>query len=58
MGYPDSTGKKPDNTLRFCGDYKISVNKESKLDNYPVPTVDDVSAQMSGCVKFSKLDLT
>ena len=44
--------------MRLCGDYKITVNKESKLDNYPVPTVDDVSAQMSWCVKFSKLDLT
>ena len=39
--------KKPDNALRMCWDYKLGINKESKLDNHPVPRI-DVSAGMSG----------
>ena len=47
--------RKPDNTIRLCGDYKITVNKE--LDNYPIPNIADGATTMAGCEKFSKLDL-
>ena len=40
--------KKPDNTVRLCGDYKITVNRQSKLDNYPIPKVDYVFAEIGG----------
>ena len=49
--------RKPDNSVRLCGDYKITVNQASKLDNYPIPKIDDLFSEMSGCVVFSKLDL-
>ena len=27
----------PDNTIRVCGDYKVTANKVIKLDTYPIP---------------------
>jgi len=49
--------KKPDGTVRVCGDYKITVNKISMLDNFPIPTIEDVCVEMAGCSIFAKLDL-
>lgn len=49
---------KPDKTVRICGDYKITVNQVSKLDNYPIPKTDDLYATLSGGESFSKLDLS
>ena len=33
---------KEDKTIRICGDYKVTVNKVSKLDNYPIPKLGSV----------------
>ena len=49
---------KTDGNIRICGDYSVTVNTVSKLDNYPLPRVDDLFTAMSGGVLFSKLDLT
>ena len=49
---------KVDGSIHICGDYKVTVNAESKLDNYPLPRVDDLFTAMSGGKVFSKLDLT
>ena len=49
--------RKPDNSIRLCGDYKTTVNQASKLDNYPIPKIDELCAEMAGCNMFSKLDL-
>ena len=48
---------KSDGNIRICGDYSVTVNAVSKLDNYPLPRVDDLFTAMSGGVIFSKLDL-
>ena len=48
---------KSDGNIRICGDYSVTVNAVSKLDNYPLPRVDDLFTAMSGGVVFSKLDL-
>eukprot|EP00066_Takifugu_rubripes_P012215 XP_011601481.1 PREDICTED: uncharacterized protein K02A2.6-like [Takifugu rubripes] len=49
---------KPDDTVRLCGDYKLTVNQISKLEQYPIPKIEDLFATLSGGQKFSKLDLS
>ncbi|CAC5405706.1 unnamed protein product [Mytilus coruscus] len=39
---------KPDKSVRICGDYKVTINQVSKLDNYPIPKTDDLYATLSG----------
>ena len=45
-------------SVRICGDYKMSVNPVSKLDRYPIPRVEDLFATLSGGESFSKIDLS
>ena len=44
--------------IRICGDYRVTINGVSKLDNYPFPRVEDLFTAMSGGTLFTKLDLT
>ena len=55
---PIVTVVKPDKSVRICGDYKVTVNAASKLDNYPIPKTDDLLAEIGGGKWFTKLDLT
>eukprot|EP00118_Oscarella_pearsei_P019665 m.210272 g.210272 ORF g.210272 m.210272 type:complete len:329 (+) comp39743_c0_seq9:1996-2982(+) len=48
---------KADGSLRICGDYKITVNRELEVDQYPLPKPDDLFATLAGGTVFSKLDL-
>ena len=48
---------KRDSSVRLYGDYKITVNKTAKFDNYPLPRIDDLFASLSGGSAFTKLDL-
>ena len=48
---------KHNNSIRICGDYKTTVNQVSKLDNYPIPKVEDLLATLGGGEKFTKLDV-
>lgn len=49
---------KPDGSVRICGDYKVTVNQVSKLDNYPIPKTEDLLATLGGSQKFTKLDMS
>ena len=49
---------KTDGTARVCGDYKLTVNKVSKLDAYPIPKLDDLYTKLAGGQTFTELDLT
>ena len=49
---------KPDGTLRICGDYKVTVNKVSTLDKYPIPKIDDLFATLAEGKSFTKLDMS
>ncbi|XP_056098696.1 uncharacterized protein K02A2.6-like [Rhinichthys klamathensis goyatoka] len=49
---------KADNSVRICGDYKLTVNQVSKLEQYPIPKLEDLFEKLSGGKRFSKLDLS
>ena len=49
---------KSDGTVRVCGDYKLTVNKVSKLDGYPIPKLDDLYTKLVGCQTFTELHLS
>ena len=49
---------KTDGTVRVCGDYKLTVNKVSKLDAYPIPKLDDLYIKLAGGQTFTELDLS
>uniref|UniRef100_A0A1X7SVD4 CCHC-type domain-containing protein n=1 Tax=Amphimedon queenslandica TaxID=400682 RepID=A0A1X7SVD4_AMPQE len=49
---------KPDGSVRICGDYKVTVNRVSKLDAYPLPRVEDLFTALSGGELYMKLDLS
>ena len=49
---------KADKSIRICGDFKLTVNRVSKLDRYPIPKIEDLFTKLTGGVVFSKLDLS
>ena len=49
---------KSDDSIHICGDYNVTANAVSKLDNYPLPRVEDLYTAMSGGKLFTKLNLS
>ncbi|CAA9997997.1 unnamed protein product [Nesidiocoris tenuis] len=49
---PKANGK-----IRLCADFKVSINKYIMEDRHPMPTLDEVRAQISGGEQFSVVDL-
>ena len=45
-------------SLRICGDFKVTVNKASKLDRYLIPKIEDLFATLSHGTSFTKLDMS
>ena len=50
--------EKADRTLWICGDYKVTVNPVLLVDQYPMPTPEDLFATLAGGKHFTKLDLS
>ena len=48
---------KKDETIRRCGDYKVTVNKVASVDTYPIPRIDDLYAKLSNWKLFTRLDM-
>ena len=48
---------KQDGSVRICGDSRLTVNRVSKLDSYPLPRVENLFAAMAGGKQYAKLDL-
>lgn len=55
---PIVTVPKKDGKYRICGDYKVTVNPALCVDQYPLPTPEDLFATLAGGKKFTKIDLT
>ena len=49
---------KSDGSLRICGDYKLTINKASHLDSYPIPRIQDLFSNLSKGSIYSKLDMS
>ena len=49
---------KTDGNIRICGDYKVTLNQNVKVDTYPLPQIEDLLAQLAGGKTFSKLDMS
>ena len=45
-------------SVRVCGDFKQTINPVSRLDQYPIPKVEDLFTSLSGAKVFSKIDLS
>lgn len=50
--------KKQDGSTRICADYSRGLNDALEPNKHPLPTPDDIFAQLSGKRIFSKIDLS
>uniref|UniRef100_H3A1R8 Uncharacterized protein n=1 Tax=Latimeria chalumnae TaxID=7897 RepID=H3A1R8_LATCH len=48
---------KPANSIRICGDYKLTMNKATNLDTYLVLKVDDLYAKLALAKSYTKQDM-
>ncbi|XP_028403427.1 uncharacterized protein K02A2.6-like [Dendronephthya gigantea] len=49
---------KPDGSVRICGDYKVTINPCLDVQEYPMPTAEELFTKLNGGEKFSKIDLS
>jgi len=48
--------KSDKSSVRICGDFKVAVNRVSKLDHYPIPKTEDLFAKLqegNSCLRVS-----
>ncbi|XP_056022197.1 uncharacterized protein K02A2.6-like [Ostrea edulis] len=48
---------KKNGSVRICGDFRVTLNPILIVDQYPLPKIDDIFANMNGGSHFSKIDL-
>ncbi|KAF0712303.1 Uncharacterized protein FWK35_00035850, partial [Aphis craccivora] len=48
---------KPDNTVRLCGDFSVTLNPVLQGTQYPLPKIDYLFAKHTNGIYFSKIDL-
>ena len=49
---------KPNGKIRICGDYKVALNSNLVVDQYPLPRPEDMFATLEGGVLYTKMDLS
>ncbi|KII65712.1 Transposon Tf2-6 polyprotein [Thelohanellus kitauei] len=48
---------KKDGSIRICADFSVSVNKNIRIDQYPIPHIDELISKVAGGESFTKIDL-
>ena len=54
---PIVTVPKASGEIRICGDYRLTVNKVTPLEQYPLPKAEELFTKFQGSTIFSQLDL-
>ena len=54
---PIVTPVKKDGSVRVCGDFKVTINPQLKVEEYPLPRIEDIYASLGGGTLFSVIDL-
>ncbi|XP_052791854.1 uncharacterized protein K02A2.6-like [Mya arenaria] len=49
--------KPKDDSIRICGDFKVTVNPVLDIDHYPLPRIEEIFASLGKGKKFTKIDL-
>ena len=50
--------KKPNGSLRVCGDFSTGLNNALEVHQYPLPVPDDLFSKLNGGQIFSKIDFS
>ena len=43
--------------VRICGDFKVTLNSQPKVEQYLLPKIEDTFANLAGGKQFSEIDL-
>lgn len=49
---------KKNGDIRICGDFKVSVNQKLLINQYPLPKIENIFANLNGGKLFSKIDFS
>lgn len=49
---------KPDGSVRICGDFKQTINPCMKIDQHPIPNIEEIFSRLNGGEKFTKIDFS
>ena len=49
---------KTDNTVRMCGDDKVTIDPHIEQNRHPIPVIENLSHKLSGGERFTELDLS